>query len=174
MNKVKEFNCHFTLPFSAELVWKHLAENYGDVANFANGVDSSEYINGSQQGGEGSERVCRIDAKGKKYLKEKMVNVDVDNMTFTNLITEVKGLPIVPRLSKVVMSVNALSSGSCEFHVVTFFRTKPAFLVRFMKNVNYKQMSDLVVGLHHYINTKEVVTKVNFKKISQLHDNINF
>jgi len=169
MNKVKTFNFNYSLPFSAETVWQLLADDYGNVANYANGLVSSQYINGSAYGREGAQRLCNMNENGKTYLIERMVDVDVNKMQFTNEITEVARLPIAPLLSKTIFKITANTPDSCQLSIEVHMRTKPAFLVMLMGGASKKQMTDLVIGMQHYLETKETVTKANFSKIRKLY-----
>jgi len=166
MNKVRIFNFQYILPFSADTVWKLVAENYGDVADYSNGLISSSYLKGATKGIEGCERRCDIDNKG-TYLIEKMVNLNSHKMQFTNLITQANKLPIVPLLSKTVFTLSASTNDSCKMTIEVHFRTKPAFLALFMKGVSSKQMANLAIGIEHFLKTREKVTKQNFATISK-------
>jgi len=169
MNKVKTFNFNYSLPFSAETVWQLLADDYGNVANYANGLVSSQYIKGSAYGREGAQRLCNMDVNGKTYLIERMVDVDVHKMQFTNEITEVARLPIEPFLSKTIFKLTPVTPGTCQLSIEVQMKTKPAFLVMLMGGASKKQMGDLAIGIQHYLQTKETVTKANFSKIRKLY-----
>lgn len=169
MNKVKIFNYNYSLPFSANTVWELLADDYGNVASYANGLVSSKYINGSTYGREGAQRLCNMDVKGKTYLMERMVNVDENKMQFTNEITEVARLPIAPFLSKTIFKITPNTPDSCQLSIEVHMRTKPAILAMLMGGASKKQMTDLVIGMQHYLKTKETVTKANFNKIRKLY-----
>ncbi|MFT7559245.1 MAG: hypothetical protein ACI93R_001150 [Flavobacteriales bacterium] len=166
MHKVKVFDFNFLLPFPTKDVWDLIANDYGNVANYANGLASSSGLGDIQNGKEGCQRICRLNETGSKYLIEKMEDVNAKSWTFTNVITEVKGLPIVPNLSKVIFAL-APDANNCKTSMEIFFRTKPAFLARFLRGSSKKQMGDLMIGIEHHLKTGEIVKANNFKPLTK-------
>ncbi|MEL7535221.1 MAG: SRPBCC family protein, partial [Bacteroidota bacterium] len=84
--KVQKFTVSHVIKAPAAKVWAVVGEDYGAIANSHPKIVSSDYINGSLQAGEGAERVCNFNESGTKYLKEKQVNYDPANYTFTNQV----------------------------------------------------------------------------------------
>lgn len=167
MKKVQSYLTSVTIQLPAEKVWNLISKDYGSVQNYADQIHKSEYINGNKEGGENCERVCYLNQEQTTYYKEKMTNVDNANMSYTNIMTEVGKLPIVPGISKTVFKVKAISNNSCELIANSEYRTKPALMGVLFKSKFKSTMTDYLISVASYAQTGIPVTKDNFEGIKK-------
>ena len=165
--KVKTLFVTKVLPLSAEEVWKVVGEDYGRIANSHPKIVSSGYINGSLKGEEGAERVCYFNEKETRFLKEKMIDYDPENMTFVNTIFQAGKFPVDPELTRAIYKVQDLGDGTCRLTFDMQYRTSPAFLGGMMKGQFKKIITDYFIAIEHHAKTGEKVTKDNFKDIKK-------
>ncbi|NQX97268.1 MAG: hypothetical protein HRT73_05220 [Flavobacteriales bacterium] len=167
MKKVQSYSTSVTIQLPAKKVWNLISKDYGNVQNYADQIHKSEYINGYKEGGENCERVCYLNQEQTTYYKEKMVNVDNVNMSYTNIMTEVGKLPIVPNISKTIFKVKILSNTSCELIANSEYRTKPALMGVLFKGKFKSTMTDYLIAVASFAQTRVPVTKDNFKRIKK-------
>jgi len=165
--KVKKFSVSRVFDIPAEKVWKVVGEDYGGIAYSHPKIISSNYISGSLKAGEGAERVCNFNKKGTKYLKEKMVNYDPENMTFINKVYQAGRFPVDADYTQAVYKVEDLGNGKSKLTFDMQFRTKPAFMGGMAKGNFKKLIKDYMISIEHHARTGEKVTKANFKKIKK-------
>lgn len=165
--KVRTFSVSKTFDISADKIWAVIGEDYGAVANSHPKIISSNYVSGTLKAGEGAERICNFNKKGTKYLKEKMVNYDPGNMTFTNQVYQSGRFPVDPDYTKAVYKVTDLGNGKSKLTFDMQFRTKPAFMGAMAKGNFKKLIRDYMISIEHHARTGEKVTKANFKKIKK-------
>jgi hypothetical protein len=167
MKKVQSYTTSVTIQLPAQKVWSLIFKEYGSVQDYAYQIHKSEYINGYNESGENCERICFLDHKKTTYYKEKMLNVDTVKMSYTNVMTEVGKLPIVPNISKTEFKVKILSNNSCELIANSEYRTKPAFIGAIFKSKFKSTMTDYLISVASYAQTGVPVNKENFKKIKK-------
>ena len=168
--KVQVIELQRTLPFTSQKVWQHLAEDYGNIANFFPALHASQYQSGSIQGGIGAQRTCTFDAKGKKVNGEKISSWDPENLTFTNrMVTST--MPLDVENTQAIYRIEDHGNGTSTLHLHMEFRTKPAMMGMMAKGPFKKQLKRMLVGLEHHITTGEKVnaTTGNFRKIEKLY-----
>ncbi len=165
MKKVQTYSTSVTIQLPAEKVWNLISKDYGSVQNYADQILKSEYTKGFSQGGENSERVCYLNTEKTTYYREKMTNVDNQNMSFTNTMVEIGKLPIVPGISKTFFKVKLLTNESCELIAKSEYRTKPALMGVLFKSKFKGTMTDYLISVASYAKTNIPVTKENFKLI---------
>lgn len=165
--KVQKFTVSHVINAPAAKVWSVVGEDYGAIANSHPKIVSSNYINGSLQAGEGAERVCNFNESGTKYLKEKQVNYDPANYTFTNQVYQAGKFPVDPEYTFAVYRVEPIDENSSRFVFEMTYRTVPAMMGGLMK-ANFKSlMADYAVAIEHHVNTGENVNKDNFKQVKR-------
>ena len=167
MKKVQSYSTSVIIKLPAEKVWKLISKDYGSVQNYADQVHKSEYLEGYNEGGENCERICYLNAEKTTYYKEKMVQVNDENMSYTNIMTEVGKLPIIPGVSKTVFAVKPSSNTTCALIAHSEYRTKPAMMGAIFKGKFKSTMNDYLISVAHHAKTGEVVTKTNFKQIKK-------
>ena len=167
MKKVQSYTTSLKVALPAETVWELISREYGSVSNYADQIVSSEYIKGHHSGGEGAERICYFNKKGSTFLREKMIQVNHDQMEYTNLIREAKGLPLDAQYSQTVFKIIPVDERSCEISATSQYRTKPAFLGAIFKNKFKETMRDYLISVAYYAKNRIPVTKNNFKKIKK-------
>ena len=167
MKKIHVYSTSIEVNLSADKVWELIYNEYGSVVNYADQIVASDYINGYHSAGEGSEQICYFNQKGSTYLKEKMIEVNLDNMEYTNLISEAKGLPMDAEHSQATFKVISKGHGACEIVAMVRYRTKPAFLGWIFKNKFKETMTDYLRAVAYYAKNRTPVTKNNFKKIKK-------
>lgn len=165
--KVQEFTESKVLDLPAEKVWAIVGEDYGAIAYSHPKIVSSNYINGTLKAGEGAERVCNFNEKGTKFVKEKIVDYNPEQMTFTNVIFQAGRFPVDPEYTRGVYKVEALSEGKSRITFQMQYRTKPAFMGAMAKG-NFKRLiRNYFIAIEHHAKTGEKVTKENFRKIKR-------
>lgn len=167
MKKVQSYTTSVKIQLPAKKVWNLISKDYGNVHNYADQIHTSEYIGGYKEGSENCERVCYLDPKKTTYYREKMTDVDNQNMSYTNTMIEVGKLPIVPGISKTFFNVNSLSENSCELIANSEYRTKPAIMGILFKGKFKSTMTDYLISVASYAETGVPVTKENFKSLKR-------
>ncbi|MEM9326432.1 MAG: SRPBCC family protein [Bacteroidota bacterium] len=165
--KVKTLSLSKVMPVEASEVWRVVGEDYGAIAHSHPKIIASEYIDGSLKGGEGVERVCYFNEKETQYLKERMVNFDPNQMTFTNQVFQAGKFPVDPELTHAIYTVEDLGNGKSRMSFDMQYRTKPAFMGGMMKGQFKKLIEDYFIAIEHHIKTGESVTRDNFKSIKK-------
>lgn len=165
--KVHKFEISRVIDLPAEKIWAIVGEDYGAVAKSHPKIISSNYINGSLKAGEGAERICNFNKKGTKYLKEKMINYDPENMSFTNQIFQAGKFPVDPAYTRAIYKVEDLGNGQCKVSFNMQYRTKPAFMGGMAKSKFKKLIRNYFISVEHHAKTGETVNKNNFKKIKK-------
>ena len=168
--KVKKLAVSKVLPVSASEVWRVVGEDYGAIANSHPKIVASDYIDGSLQGGEGTERVCYFNEKETQYLKERMVDYNPAEMSFTNQVFQAGKFPVDPELTRALYKVEDLGDGTSRLTFDMQFRTKPAFLGGMMKGQFRKLIEDYFIAIEHHVKTGENVTQDNFKAIKKQYN----
>lgn len=167
--KVQQFTVSKVLNIPADQVWAVIGEDYGAIAYSHPKIVSSEYIGGTLQAGEGAQRVCHFNDKGTRYLKEKMLNYNPDEMTFINQVFQAGKFPVDPDLTRAVYKVKAIDATTSEISFDMQYRTKPGFMGGMMKGSFKKLINDYFIAIEHHVKTGEKVTKDNFKDIRKLY-----
>ena len=167
--KVQKFVESKVIDLPAEKVWAIVGEDYGAIAYSHPKIISSNYINGSLKAGEGAERVCNFNEKGTKFLKEKMVDYNPDEMTFVNTVYQSGRFPVDPEYTKAIYKVEPLAGGKSKITFEMQYRTKPAFMGAIAKGNFRKLIRDYFISIEHHAKTGEKVTKENFRKIKKLY-----
>ena len=165
--KVQKFTESKIIDLPAEKVWAIVGEDYGAIAYSHPKIISSDYVNGSLKAGEGAERVCNFNEKGTRYLKEKMVNYNPEDMSFTNTVYQAGKLPVEPEYTKAIYKVERLAEGKSRISFDMQYRTRPAFMGAMAKGNFKKLIRDYFIAIEHYAKTGEKVTKKNFRKIKK-------
>ena len=130
--KVKTFTVEHIINAPAEKVWAVVGEDYGAIANSHPAIISSDYVNGTLKAGEGAERVCNFDEKGKQFLKEKQVNYDPKNYTFKNQVYQAGKFPVSPEHTFAIYKVIPIDKNTSKFVFDMTYRTTPAFMGGFV------------------------------------------
>ncbi len=155
----------------ADKVWALIGEDYGYIANTHPGIYYSNYEAGSVVGELNAQRVCNLNEKGTKVLHEQITNWDPINMTMTNRILEVGGLPLDPDNSLGVYSVIPIDEHTSELKMVFDFRTKPAFMGLMAKGKFKKLLANFLLGVQHHMATGEIITnETDMKALRKLYD----
>lgn len=163
--KVQKFVISKLLDLPAQDVWNIIGEDYGAIAYSHPKIVSSQYINGTLKAGPGAERICNFNNKGTRYLKEKIVSYDSENMALVNTVSKVGNFPLNPDYTVAIYKVEDLGNGKSKVSFDMEFRTKPAFMGAMAKGKFKKLIRDYMIAIEHHVKTGEKVTKQNFKKI---------
>ncbi len=165
--KVQRFSESKVIDLPADKIWAIVGEDYGAIAYSHPAIVSSDYVNGTLKAGEGAERVCNFNEKGTKFLKEKMVNYQPEQMTFTNTVYQAGKFPVDPEYTKAIYKVESLANGQSRISFNMQYRTKPAFMGAMAKGKFKKLIRDYFIAIEHHARTGEKVTRDNFKKIKK-------
>lgn len=165
--KTQNFKVSKIIDLPAEQLWKTVGEDYGSIAYSHPKIVASNYVSGTLKAGEGAERVCYFNEKETQYLKEKMVNYNPSEMSFTNQVFQAGKFPVDPELTHALYKIEDIGNGQSKFSFDMSYRTKPAFMGGMMKSKFKKLISDYFIAVEHYTKTGEAVTKENFKSIKK-------
>lgn len=169
--KTQGFTVTRTINASAEKVWAVVGDDFGGIAKSHPQIVSSSYNQGSiTHGDEGAERICNLDEKGKKYIKERMEDFDAENYYFKVQIFHTQGMPIDPNYSFGTYKVKPIDENSCELIMKMVYRTKPAMMGAVAKGKFKQTLSDYLLAVDHYVTTGEEVNKDNFKNIKKQYN----
>ncbi|WP_282088683.1 SRPBCC family protein [Aquimarina algiphila] len=156
--KFRAVKVEMKIEASAERVWKAMVLDYGEISNFSPYIYTSEYTNGSLKGELGAKRKCNFNIKGTQWSKERIAEIDNENMVMRNVVIDGAKLPLNFDNSQAFYRVEENGDGTSTASYEFQFRTKPAFLGIIAKGGFKKQLSGTLVGLKHYIETGERVT----------------
>lgn len=165
--KYKTFVVSRELPFSADKVWKAVADDYGNIANSHPTIVASNYEKGSLQGEMGAKRVCYFNDKGTQVLHEEIVAWNPEQGYFVNRILTAQKFPVDPENTRATYTIKALGANRSEISMKMEFRTKPAFMAAMAKGQFKRLLNDYFIAVEHNISTGESVTVVNFKDIKK-------
>lgn len=165
--KVQSFTVKETLNVSAEKVWAIVGEDFGAIANSHPSIVASNYLEGTTVSGEGAERQCNYNEQGTKYLHEKQVNYNPEEMTFDVKIFHIAGLPLNSDYSGATYKVVPVDEHTSKFVFTMTYRTKPAFMGALAKGKFKKSIGDYAIAVEHHALTGENVSKDNFKQIKK-------
>jgi len=151
----------------AEKVWKVIAEDYGAIANSHPKIVNSNYINGTLKAGEGAERVCNFNEKGTQFLREKQVDYNPAEYSYTNQVFQAGKFPLDPEYTFGLHKVEPIDANTCRYTISADYRTKPAFMGGMVKGSFKKLLTDYMIAVEHHVSTGETVNKDNFKEIKK-------
>lgn len=167
--KTQSFSLTKVIDQPIDKVWAIIAEDYGAVAHSHPKIISSEYISGSLKAGEGAQRICNFNKKGTKFLKEKMLNYDPSNYTFTNQLLQAGRFPMDADLTTAIYTLEDLGNGKTRISFDMNYRTKPAMMGAMAKGQFKNLIKDYFIAIEHHTKTGEPVTKDNFKRIKKMY-----
>lgn len=167
--KVKTFSLEKTLPFSADQIWKVVAEDYGKVADSHPRIIASEYTAGSLRGEEGAERICYFNDQKTQFLHEKIKDWNPQEMSYTNTIFQAGKFPVDPAYTIGKWQIIPVDENHSRVVFNMQFRTKPAMMAGMMKGSFTKLVQDYFVAIEHHLATGEKVTRDNFKEVKKLY-----
>lgn len=165
--KARTFTVSHVIDAPASKVWAIVGEDYGAIAHSHPKIINSNYLNGTLTAGEGAERVCNFNEKGTRFLKEKMMDFNPEQMTFRNQVFQAGRFPVDPEYTYAIYKVEAISATQSRFTMDMNYRTKPAFMGGMMKGSFKKLIRDYAIAIEHHVKTGTKVNKDNFKDIKK-------
>lgn len=165
--KTRTFTVTHIIDASADEVWAVVGEDYGGIAKSHPKIVSSDYINGCEHSGEGAQRVCSFNEKGTRFVKEKQVNYNAEERSFTNQVFEAGRFPVDAEYTFANYRVEEIDANTSRFVFEMTYRTKPAFLGGLMKRSFKNLIEDYTISIQHHVKTGEAITKENFKDIKK-------
>ena len=165
--KVQTFTVSRTMPVPVDKVWAHIADDFGGIAKAHPGLAASSLLEGSEDCGEGCERVCYLNEKETKYTKEVMTNYDKDSYSFDANIFALEGIPMDESVSVGHYALHQIDDNTTTLVFTMDYRTKPAFMGALAKGKLESTIGDYLLAVEHYLTTGEQVNKDNFKEIKK-------
>lgn len=165
--KTRGFTVSRDINLSADQVWAVVGEDFGAIANSHPKIVSSQYEQGTLTFGEGAERVCYFDDEKKKYVKEKQIDFDADNYTFTVQMYHVDKIPLDPEKTRATYTVIPIDDNTSRLEFKMQFVTDPAFFGALAKGKFEKGIKDYMIAVEHHAKTGEVVNQENFNSIKK-------
>ena len=163
----RSFTVTRDINLSADKIWAVVGEDYGAIANSHPKIVSSEYNQGTITYGEGAERVCYLNEAKTKFVKEKQINFDPENYSFTVQTFQAGKIPLDPDLTRATYHVIPTGENSCTLEFTMEYRTKPAFMGALAAGKFKKTIADYELAVEHYARTGEAVNQDNFKEIKK-------
>ncbi|WP_281615807.1 SRPBCC family protein [Flammeovirga sp. SubArs3] len=165
VKRTHTFSIERVIPSSAEKVWNVVGNEFADVSKYHAGIVKSELINGSTKSEIGCERVCQLDDKGKKLVREELVEFDEQTMYFKAKVFDGEGVPTVPEYTFAEYEVKPIDEERCKLIITQTYRTKPAFIGGIVKGKFKQYTKEQMIFIEHYVLTGEAVSKENQKEI---------
>lgn len=167
MENLKEVTIDVTTNTSKEQVWDLLFNRFGEVNVFNPLIEGSHHTIGTQ-GEVGCERQCDLDAKNS--IHEKIVRARGNDSFDIEIIKG--GLPMMKKMSG-TFDLDAIGPSRTRVTFTMRFNTKPAFMAMFMKGMMRKMLLKMIVGMKYHLETGNLVTKENIKRIMKDYKHLN-
>ena len=152
------------LPFPINVVWDRIFKNFGNVAEFNPNFVGSGYLKGDTLA-VGAERYCHNTEDGSEGVHERVVYLNEEKREVQFQMFEAFGVPIDTESTFGTSQLVKLDDNRTLFRVKLVINTSPGFLIWFAKGGIEEQMRDMTIGMEHYLQTGEAVTKANFERI---------
>ena len=148
---------------SSDKVWKVIAGEFDLVSNSHPVSPKSSFFNGSNAVEIGSQRIMYMSENEKKYFIDEIVKLDNENYEMLINVVEAKGYPIA--FSNVKFFIDEEGIDQSKLTMVFSYKTKPKFLQKMAKKSLRKQLNEYMYAIDHYTETREVITKENWRQI---------
>jgi hypothetical protein len=150
-----------------EAVWDVLFNQFGDVNNFNPLIEGSKFTKG-ETGELGCERMCTLSPNN--VVHERISRVE-QGKNFDIEIFE-GGLPMMDKMIG-RFDIYVISENQTEVKITMNYTTKPAFMGGLMKGKMIKLFDKMVIGLKYHLETGDLVTKENIKRIQHEYNSLN-
>ena len=152
------------LPFPADMIWQNIFQDFGGVARFNPAFVGSGYLSGDKLA-VGAERYCHKNEDGSEALHERVVYLNEQKREVQFQIFEAFGVPVNTETSFGTSQLVELDDQRTLFRARLVVNTSPGFLIWFAKGDIREEMTNMTIGMEHYLRTGERVTKENFERI---------
>lgn len=159
MKKLRTVHLDIHLNAGKEKTWDLLFNRFGETYLFNPLLEGSHFTKGNS-GEVGCERQCDLDSKNS--IQERIVAVRNNDSFDIDIIQG--GLPFMDKM-KGTFSVAAINAHQSVVTAVIQYNTSPAFMGGLLKSMLAKNFFKVMVGLKYYLETGEVVTKINIGDI---------
>lgn len=167
--KYKVLEVEINIDAPAEKVWEVMVQDYGAISNWSPYIYSSNYENGSLKGTKGAERKCNLNAKGSRWVHERIADIDDKKMEMRNIILDADKFPLDADNTQAYYRVKDNEDGTCTASYLMQYRGKPSIMTGMMKGSFMKSLKNNLKGLKHYMETGEEVTPMN-NKLKEIED----
>lgn len=158
------------LPFPADTIWNTIFLDYGGASKFNPKVVSSGFLGDQTTVGVGAERFMYNDAEGEEGIHERIVNFDSEKKMMRFKIYEAKKTPVDTDVTYGESQLKSLGANRTLFKLKFQYRTTPKILAHFANGTLEKDFENMLIGIEHYLTTKEAVTAENFDSIAKLYE----
>lgn len=165
--KLMETGYEMVVEVTPQKAWKVLSI-YGEIANYHDGVVSSESLNGTGNLAQlGCDRVCHLENGNRKVMvKEKIIDFSKGNY-YTYEVYDWDNFPLKKMFNTFGVKTN--SKGETVIYQITKYRLKPRFLTWFMKGKIKSNARLAMMSYKHYMETGEKKTSANLLKNKYKH-----
>ena len=166
-NKYRTFEFTHQINASIDDVWAVMAEKFGEIHVTHHDFVNSDWVGSSEQGGEGAIRICLLDEDSSRYIKEKQINYDPENYSYSAQVIEGKGLPLATGYNIASYQLIKIDENNCEVRVSVKLRSDPPIFGKLFLGQYEDWLKDYIIGVHHYVLTGEAINADNFKSIKK-------
>ncbi len=167
--KLQTFEVEQQIAVPIDLVWQHIAVEFGEVAKSHHGFVKSMYIGNSSQGGEGAQRTNYLNEDGSRYVEEQQIQFSPEEFAFAAKVTGGKGLPLASGTNIAYYRLEAIDANTTVMHIRVEMRSDPPIFSTLFKGQYKKWMEGYAQGVNHYLITGEEVNKETLKSIKTIH-----
>ncbi|MEL6340990.1 MAG: SRPBCC family protein [Myxococcota bacterium] len=153
------------LPFSVDRVWDTVFADFAGVAKFHPHFVGSGYLDGTDQLALGAERYCHTEEDGSEGVHERVIYLDEENKEVQFQIFEAFGVPVDTESTFGTSQLIALDEQRTLFRLRFVLNTSPGFLVWFAKGSVREELTDMTIGMEHYLATGETVSEENLERV---------
>ncbi|MCT4623284.1 MAG: hypothetical protein N4A46_06640 [Schleiferiaceae bacterium] len=150
---------------SAQELWKHLVYKYGDIADMNPVVHRSYLLDWHTEGVENCERISYYEGDESKFIKEKLINLDNENLSYTSVITEAHNISADPGNMFVNITIQPMFNNQSRLEFEVHSKTLPSFVGVVKREFFEESLQSYFIGIEHHIQTGEIITPRVIRKL---------
>ena len=165
--KVSSFVVQQVVEAPIQEVWKVIALDFAEVYKSNPNCYFSAFIEGFHTVEVGAQRIMYMSENRKKYLVDKLVEMDTVHHHLTIEVIDKKGFPIEPGYTWVNFDLEEIDEESTKLVIRFNYLTKPAFLRGMAQGSLKKQFQDYAWSINHHVKTGKVILASNLKEVKK-------